>query len=101
MSAPAGPRDAGATVSPWRGAGPELVIAVASIAVAAAAGYVMAGWGGLSVVVTVAAAAAMVVLRGLLPPLAAEQGKKSREKPQARPLSGYSHRRYVVHSSIA
>jgi hypothetical protein len=101
MSAPAGPRDAGATVSPWRGAGPELVIAVASITVAAAAGYFMAGWGGLSVAVTVAAAVAMVVLRGLLPPLAPEPGKKSREKPQARPLSGYSHRRYVVHSSIA
>ena len=37
MSAPAEPRDAGATVSPWRGAGPELVIAVVSIVVAAAA----------------------------------------------------------------
>ena len=100
MSAPADPRDAGATVSPWRGAGPELVIAVASIVVAAAAGYLMAGWAGLSVAVTVAAAAAMVVLRFLLPPLSPEEGKKAREKPQARHLSGYSHRRYVVHSSI-
>jgi len=102
MSAPAGPRDAGATVSPWRGTGPELVIAVVSIVVAAAAGYLMAGWAGLSVAVTVAAAAAMVVLRFLLPPLAPDEGgTKTREKPQARHLSGYSHRRFVVHSSIA
>jgi len=101
VSGPAGPREAGATVSPWRGAGPELVIAVASIVVAAAAGYLMAGWAGLSVAVTVAAAAAMVVLRFLLPPLDPDEGKKTREKPQARHLSGYSHRRFVVHSSIA
>ena len=101
MSTPADPRDAGATVSPWRGAGPELAIAVASITVAAAAGYLMAGWAGLSVAVTAAAAAAMVVLRFLLPPLTPDEGKKIREKPQARHLSGYSHRRFVVHSSIA
>ena len=101
MSAPAGPQDAGATVSPWRGAGPELAIAVASIIVAAAAGYLMAGWAGLSVAVTVAAAAAMVVLRFLLPPLSPDEGTKAREKPLARHLSGYSHRRFVVHSSIA
>ena len=101
MSAPADPRDAGATVSPWRGAGPELAIAAAAILVAAAAGYLMAGWAGLSVAVTVAAAAAMVVLRFLLPPLSPDEGTKAREKPLARHLSGYSHRRFVVHSSIA
>jgi hypothetical protein len=101
MSAPADPRDAGATVSPWRGAGTELVIAAASIVVAATAGYLMAGWAGLSVAVTVAAAAAMVVLRFLLPPLSPDEGKKTREKPQARHLSDYSRRRFVVHSSIA
>jgi hypothetical protein len=101
MSGPGDPRDAGATVSPWRETGPELVIAVVLIIVAAGAGYVMAGWAGLSVAVTVAAAAAMVVLRFLLPPLAPDAGKKTREKPQARHLSGYSHRRFVVHSSIA
>ena len=101
MSAPAGPRDAGATVSPWRGAGPELAIAAALIIVAAAAGYLMAGWAGLSVAVTAAAAAAMVVLRYLLPTLTPEAARKAREKPQARLLSGYSHRRFMLHSSIA
>jgi hypothetical protein len=100
MSAPGDPWEAGATVSPWRGAGPEVAIAAAAIVVAAAAGYLMAGWAGLSVAVTVAAAAAMVVLRFLLPPLSPDEGKKTREKPQARLLSGYSHRRFLVYSSI-
>ena len=101
MSVPEEQQAAGATVSPWRGAGPELVIAGAVIAVAAAAGYLMAGWGGLSVAVTAGAAAAMVVLRYLLPTPTPDAARKAREKPQARLLTGYSHRRFVVHSSIA
>jgi len=92
---------AGATVSPWRRAGPELVIAGVVIMVAAAAGYLLAGWAGLSVAVTAGAAAAMVVLRYLLPTPTPDAGRKAREKPQARLLSGYSRRRFVVHSSIA
>jgi hypothetical protein len=88
-------------VSPWRGAGPELVIAGVVIGVAAAAGYVLAGWAGLSVAVTAAAAAAMAVLRYVLPTLAPDAARKAREKPQARLLSGYSHRRFVVHNAIA
>ena len=101
MSAPADPVEAGATVSPWTGTGPELVIAGLVILVAAAAGYLVAGWAGLSVAVTAGAAAAMVVLRYLLPTLTPEAARKAREKPQARLLSGYSHRRFVLHSSIA
>ncbi len=101
MSAPGDPAETGATVSPWRGAGPELVIAGVMIVVAAAAGYLMAGWAGLSVAVTAGAAAAMVVLRYLLPTPAPDAARKAREKPQARLLSGYSHRRFVLHSSIA
>jgi hypothetical protein len=53
------------------------------------------------VAAAVATAAAMAVLRFLLPALTPDQAKKAREKPQARLLSGYSHRRFVVHSSIA
>jgi hypothetical protein len=101
MSAPADPAEAGATVSPWAGTGPELVIAGLVILVAAAAGYLVAGWAGLSVAVTAGAAAAMVVLRYLLPTLTPEAARKAREKPQARLLSGYSHRRFVVHNAIA
>ena len=77
------------------------MIAAASILVAAAAGYLMASWAGLSVAVTAGAAVAMVVLRYLLPTLTPDAARKTREKPQARLLSGYSHRRFVVHSSIA
>src|SRR5260370_1099004 len=101
MSGPGDPRDAGATVSPWRGMGPELVIAAAVIVVAAAAGSVLGSWAGLSVAAAAAAAAAMAVLRFLLPALTPDQGKKAREKPQARPLRGYSQRRFMVQGSIA
>jgi hypothetical protein len=88
--------DEGATVSPWRGTAPELIIAAVLAAVTAVAGYAMAGWAGLAVVAVATAAIAMVVLRGLLPQLTPDQGKKAREKPTARTLTGYSHRRFVA-----
>lgn len=94
-------RGVGATVSPWRGAKPELVVAAVLVVVVAVAGYAMAGWAGLSVVAVSAAAAAMVVVRGLLPQLTPDQARKAREKPSARSLSGYSHRRFVVQNSVA
>ena len=100
MSAPGGPAETGTTVSPWRGTGPELVIAGVVLVVAAAAGYLLAGWAGLSVAVTAGAAAAMLVLRYVLPTLTPDAARKAREKPQPRLLSGYSHRRFVVHSAI-
>ena len=77
------------------------MIAGVVIVMAAVAGYLLAGWAGLSVAVTAGAAAAMVVLRYLLPTPTPDAARKAREKPQARLLSGYSHRRFVVHSSIA
>jgi hypothetical protein len=77
------------------------VIAGVVIVVAAAAGYLLAGWAGLSVAVTAGAAAAMLVLRYVLPTLTPDAARKAREKPQARLLSGYSHRRSVVHNAIA
>ena len=101
MSTPGDPAQTGATVSPWRGAGPELVIAGVVIVVAAAVGYVLAGWAGLSVAVTAGAAASMLVLRYVLPTLTPDAARKAREKPQPRLLSGYSHRRSVVHNAIA
>ena len=101
MSTPGDSAETGATVSPWRGAGPELVIAGVVIVAGAAVGYVLAGWAGLSVAVTAGAAAAIVVLRYLLPTLTPDAARKAREKPRGRMLTGYSHRRFVVHSSIA
>ncbi len=93
-------REAGGTVSPWRGTTPELLIAAVLVTVTAVAGYLMAGWAGLSVVAVVTAAAAMVVLRALLPQLTPDETKMAREKPTARTLSGYSHRRFVVQTAM-
>jgi hypothetical protein len=92
-------RDGDGTVSPWRGTKPELIIAGVLAGAAAVAGYLMAGWAGLSVVVIAAGAIALLVLRALLPQLTPDQAKRAREKPTARSLSGYSHRRFVVQTA--
>ena len=47
-----------ATISPWRGTTPELVVAAVLVAAAAVAGYAMAGWPGLTVVAVATAAIA-------------------------------------------
>ncbi len=95
MTAPGEGRDGG-MVSPWRGTAPELVIAAVLVGATALAGYAMAGWAGLSVVTIATAAVAMLVLRALLPKLTPDESRKARDKPSARTLSGYSHRRFVV-----
>jgi hypothetical protein len=92
--------EAGATVSPWRGATAELVIAAVLVTVTAVAGYVMASWAGLAVVAVATAAVAMLVLRALLPQLSPDEARKAREKPTARTLSGYSHRRFIVQTAM-
>ena len=96
-----GDGDGDGTVSPWRGTKPELVTAAVLVTAAAVAGYLMAGWAGLSVVVIATAAIALLVLRALLPQLTPDQAKKAREKPTARTLSGYSHRRFVVRTATS
>jgi uncharacterized protein YjeT (DUF2065 family) len=92
--------DTAGTVSPWHGAAPELVIAGVLVAATAGAGYVLAGWAGLSVVAIATAAGAMLVLRGLLPQGTPDAARTAREKQTARTLSGYSHRRFVVQTAI-
>jgi hypothetical protein len=86
-------------VSPWQGAEPELLIAGGLVLAAAVAGYVMASWAGLTVVAVATAAVAMVMLRILLPAATPDKARTAREKAQARTLSGYSHRRFVVQSA--
>ncbi|MGH3151705.1 MAG: hypothetical protein ACRDOB_13410 [Streptosporangiaceae bacterium] len=93
-------RDAAATISPWVGTIPELLVAAILVAAAAVAGYAMAGWPGLTVVAVATAAIAMAVLRILLPQLTPDTAKTAREKPQARTLTGYSHRRFMVHNAM-
>jgi hypothetical protein len=92
--------DDGGMVSPWRGTTPELVIAGVAVAVAAVAAYATAGWAGLTVVAVATAAGAMVLLRALLPQLTPDAAKKAQEKALARTLTGYSHRRFVVHTAM-
>jgi hypothetical protein len=95
MTAPGKGRDGG-MVSPWRGTTPELVIGAVLVGATALAGYAMAGWAGLSAVTIATAAVAMLVLRALLPKLTPDESRKARDKPSARTLTGYSHRRFVV-----
>jgi hypothetical protein len=92
--------EAGGMVSPWRGTAPELITAAVAVTVAAVAGYVTAGWAGLAVVAVAAAAGVMVLVRVLLPQLTPDAARKAREKPRARTLTGYSHRRFVVHNAM-
>jgi hypothetical protein len=87
-------------VSPWRGNRPELAIAAVLAAAAGGAGYVMAGWAGLSAVVTVAAAIALAGLRALLPQVPPDRARTARKKPAARALSGYAQRRLMVETGI-
>ena len=87
-------------VSPWRGTAPELLTAAAAVTVAAVAAYAIAGWAGLAVVAVATAAGVMVLLRFLLPQLTPDAAKQAKEKPRARPLTGYSHRRFVVHNAM-
>src|SRR5215469_102725 len=92
--------EAGGMVNPWRGTPPELLTAGVVVTVSAVAAYAVAGWAGLAVVAVATAAGVMVLLRFLLPQLTPDAAKQAKEKPRARPLTGYSHRRFVVHNAM-
>jgi hypothetical protein len=100
VTAPGEGRDGGGMVSPWRGTTPELLTAGVVVAAAAVAGYAVAGWAGLTVVTVAAAASVMVLVRALLPQLTPDAARKALQKPRARTLTGYSHRRFVVHNAM-
>jgi hypothetical protein len=91
------PRDS----SPWRDARPELIIAAIAVVATAAAGFAIASWAGLAAVAVATAAFALLVTRFLLPQGAMDAAKQAREKRTARTVTGYSHRRFVVESSIS
>jgi hypothetical protein len=93
-----GARMSGARMSggPWRGTGPELAIAGAAWAATAAAGYAVAGAGGLATVSIVAAALAVAAARALLPRREPEAARTVADKPAEKLISGYSRRRWVV-----
>jgi hypothetical protein len=89
------------SASPWQGTAPELAVAAAAAVVAGVTGWAVAGWAGLGVVAIATAVLALLVIRGLLPQAIADVAKQAREKRKARPVSGYSHRRFVVESSTS
>jgi hypothetical protein len=93
-------RDDGGMVSPWRGTAPELLTAGVAVAGTAVAAYAVAGWAGLTAVAVATAAGVLVLIRALLPQLTPDAARKAREKPRARTLTGYSHRRFVVHNAM-
>jgi hypothetical protein len=87
--------------TPWRGAGPELIIAAVAVAATALAGAAVAGWPGAVMVAVAAAVGALVVLRGLAPRAAEQSVRMAREKQGARPISGYTQRRFLVASGLS
>jgi hypothetical protein len=87
--------------SPWRDAGPELLIAAIAVAAVAIAGLATAGWAGLATVAIGTAALSMLVLRGLAPGTAGQLIRKAKEKPAARTIGGYAQRRFVVGTSVS
>ena len=100
MTAAGEDRDDGGMVSPWRGTTPELLTAGVAVAGTAVAAYAVTGWAGLTVVAVATAAGVLVLIRALLPQLTPDAARKAREKPRARTLTGYSHRRFVVHNAM-
>ena len=88
------------TASPWRGAGPELIIAAIAVGAAALAGGAVAGWPGLATALIAAAMLAIVVLRGIAPRSAAQSVRLAKDKQVARAITGYAQRRSVVASSL-
>ncbi len=85
----------------WRPALPELVIAAVTVVAAALGAGAVAGWAGVVVVAAIAAVIAVLLLRGLVPRAADQPLRRQQDKQRARPIHGYSQRRYVVVASMA
>jgi len=76
-------------------------VAGVTVVVAAATGYAIASWAGLGIVAVVGGLIALAVIRILLPEATADAARKAREKRTTQPVSGYSHRRFVVASGVS
>jgi hypothetical protein len=87
-------------MSRWRDATPELIIAAILVAVAALAGAAVSGWPGVVVVAAAAAVLALLLLRAALPRSAAQAFRLAKDKQQARAISGYGQRRFIVATSL-
>jgi hypothetical protein len=85
----------------WRPAVPELVIAAVTVIAAAIAAGAVAGWAGVAVVAAGTAVLALLLLRGIVPRTAAQPLRLRQDRQRARPIHGYSQRRFVVVASLA
>jgi hypothetical protein len=85
----------------WRPALPELVIAAITVAAAVLAAAAVAGWPGVVIVAAVTTVIAVLLLRGIVPRPAAESLRRRKDNQRARPISGYSQRKYIVATSLA
>ncbi len=86
--------------SRWRDAVPELLIAAIAVVVAALAAAAVSGWAGVVVVAAAATVLALIAARGTIPRSSAQAFRRATEKPQARSISGYGQRRFMVATSV-
>jgi len=84
----------------WRQATPELIITAIVVTAAALAAAAVSGWPGVVAITAGAAVIALLMLRGLIPRSEAQAFRRARGKQQARTISGYPQRRFVVSSSL-
>jgi hypothetical protein len=84
----------------WRDAVPELIIAAITVVAAALAGAAVSGWPGVVVVAAAATVLALIAARGAIPRSSAQASRRAKVKPQARSITGYGQRRFIVASSL-
>jgi hypothetical protein len=86
--------------SRWRDAVPELTIAAIAVVAAACAGAAVSGWPGVVAVAAAATVVALLAARGTIPRSSAQSSRRANAKAQARSISGYGQRRFVVATSF-
>ena len=84
----------------WRAAVPELIIAAIVVVAAALAGAAVSGWPGVVAVAAAATVLALIAARTTIPQSSAQASRRAKAKPQARSISGYGQRRFVVATSF-
>jgi len=84
----------------WRQARPELIITAIVVVAAALAAAAVSGWPGVVAISAGVAVIALLVLRALIPRSEAQAFRRARNRQQARSISGYPQRRFVVSSSL-
>ena len=84
----------------WRQARPELIVTAVTVVAAALAAAAVSGWPGVVAITAGVAAIALLLLRGVIPRSEAQLFRRAEGKQQARAISGYAQRRFVVSTSM-